>query len=108
MTGAGGAPMTERIWRPQSKATATIRFTARSAAALNRWLDRQTWRARTLNQTLNKVFESLDPPDPLEPNGNTRVTVRQMRRDLDDMKRRLVTLEIGLDDLERKADAHGP
>lgn len=108
MKRAGGSPKAERIWRPQPAITASVRFTPTSAAALSKFLDRQTWLARTPNQTLNMVFESLEPPDPLEPNWDTRATVRQMRSDLDDMKRRLVTFELGLDDLERKVDAHGP
>jgi hypothetical protein len=53
---------------------------------------------------MNMAFESLAV---IEPDPDTRAMIRQMRGDLDDMKRRLVTAELGLDDLERKVDRHG-
>jgi hypothetical protein len=53
---------------------------------------------------MNMAFESLAV---IEPDPDTRAMIRQMRGDLDDMKRRLVAAELGLDDLERKVDRHG-
>lgn len=94
----------KRIWRPEPQTSASVRFTIRSASALSAWLDRQSQMAHTANQAMNMAFESLAV---IEPDPDTRAMIRQMRGDLDDMKRRLVAAELGLDDLERKVDRHG-
>ncbi|SIR29513.1 MULTISPECIES: hypothetical protein [Acidiphilium] len=106
MTRASDRLTAERIWRPQAQTSASVRFTTRSAEALSRWLDRQSQPAHNANQALNMAFESLDPvvTDMVT---DTRATIRQLRSDLDDMKRRLVAAEIGLDELERKVGDHG-
>lgn len=94
----------KRIWRPEPQTSASVRFTIRSASALSAWLDQQSQMAHTANQAMNMAFESLAV---IEPDPDTRAMIRQMRGDLDDMKRRLVAAELGLDDLERKVDRHG-
>jgi hypothetical protein len=97
----------KRIWRPEPQTSASVRFTIRSASALSAWLDRQSQLAHTANQAMNMAFESLAVVEP-DRDPDTRAMIRQMRGDLDDMKRRLVIAELGLDDLERKVDRHGP
>jgi hypothetical protein len=104
MTAPKDRLIARRIWRPEPQTSASVRFTIRSASALSAWLDRQSQLAHTANQAMNMAFESLAV---IEPDPDTRAMIRQMRGDLDDMKRRLVTAELGLDDLERKVDRHG-
>ena len=90
-------------WRPAAQSTATARLTELAAYALEMWLSRQPYQARSANDPLNRALESLLSLDPAD----LDATAVKLEGELEDLRARLPGLRFSISVLQSSTETSG-